>query len=214
MKTLKFLSILFLCVSSFIVNGQDDRYRSAIKTGLGQLSAARQSSEYIAAANHFERIAGAEKNQWLPVYYASYCTLIAGIVTEDKDVKDQYFDKAMTLAGRAGELSPENSEIYTLQGYIEYMKLSVNPMARMSYMKASKKSLEKAIELDPANPRAYFVQAQNTFYTPSIFGGGKKSAKPLFEQAIAKYNAFRPANDILPDWGFARAKKLLEECNQ
>jgi hypothetical protein len=213
MKSLS-LSFLFVLLIVSTAGAQDARYQAAMRKGLEQLSAAKQTTDYLEAANQFGRVAAAEKSDWLSWYYASYCNLLAGITTEDKDVKDRYLDQALDQAGKADMLSKNNSEIYTLKGYVEYMKLSVNPMMRMSYMKASKASLERAIELNPENPRPYFVQAQNTLYTPSVFGGGKKAAKPLFEQAIAKYDTFKPVNDLAPGWGAARAKALLQQCEK
>jgi hypothetical protein len=45
------------------------------------------------------------------------------------------------------------------------------------------------------------VGANNVYYTPSIFGGGAEAAKPLYEEAKAKYAAYRLASPLLPNWG-------------
>ena len=45
-------------------------------------------------ANNFERIATAEKTQWLPWYYAAYCTVSASYTESDNSKKDGIADKA------------------------------------------------------------------------------------------------------------------------
>ena len=43
--------------------------------------------------------------------------------------------------------------------------------------------------------------ANNVYYTPSVFGGGAEAAKPLYEEAKAKYAAFQPTSPLAPSWG-------------
>jgi hypothetical protein len=52
------------------------------------------------------------------------------------------------------------------------------------------------------------------FYTPPAFGGGKDKAQPLFEEAIKRYKAFKPANSIMPTWGEKKAEEMLAECKK
>ncbi len=79
-------------------------------------------------------------------------------------------------------------------------------------MKSAAASLDKAITLNPDNPRPYLVKGQNVFYTPAAFGGGKDVAKPLLEKAAAKFATFKPENEIAPDWGKERNNELLTQC--
>src|SRR5262245_17710446 len=69
-------------------------------------------------ANSFERIATAEKNQWLAYYYAAYCNASAGLMTASggdmmaakADKTDPYADKADMQIKKAEELMKNNSE--------------------------------------------------------------------------------------------------------
>lgn len=212
MKTLQTPLLIILLLLSTSLFAQTDKYVSAIQKGLQSMQTAKNSDDFLSAANYFERIAKVETKQWLPSYYASYCNLVAGLITQDKQNKDLYWDKALLQIAHADSLSANNSEIYTVKGYIEFMKMSVDPMARMPFMKSAAASLEKAIALNPENPRPYLVRGQNTFYTPSAFGGGKEAAKPLLEKAAAKFSTFKPESPIAPDWGKERAEQLLEQC--
>ena len=50
--------------------------------------------QLMAVSNRFERIALAEKDQWLPYYYAAYARSIAGFITTDKSKVDEVLDGA------------------------------------------------------------------------------------------------------------------------
>ncbi|MEJ7671851.1 MAG: hypothetical protein WKF59_03885 [Chitinophagaceae bacterium] len=52
-------------------------------------------------ANNFERIADAEKTQWLPYYYAAYCNVMNAFMEQDKTKVDAIADKAEELITKA-----------------------------------------------------------------------------------------------------------------
>jgi hypothetical protein len=212
MKTLKNTLLIALLFLSSQLFAQTGAYQAAMKKGLEQFAAANTPEDFIGAANYFERIANAEPKQWLPVYYSAYANLRAGLLSQDKTQKDEYFDKALAQVDQADGISANNSEIYTLLGYCQYMKMSVDPQSRLELIAETQSSLEKAKQLDPKNPRPYFVQGQNTFYTPEAFGGGKAMAKPILEQAVSKYEQFKAVGEFAPSWGADRAKLLLSQC--
>src|SRR3954466_3119429 len=45
------------------------------------------------SANTFERIAAAEKTQWLPYYYAAYCNVMKAFMEKDQSKVDAIADK-------------------------------------------------------------------------------------------------------------------------
>lgn len=63
------------------------------------------------------------------------------------------------------------------------------------------KSLDKALELNPDNPRVYYLRAIITLHTPETFGGGASKALPLFRIADEKFKIFVPKTSISPNWG-------------
>lgn len=211
MKRIQINTLIILLLAATTVFGQSEKYQQAIGKGLQQLQSAKSPDEFTAAANQFERIAKVENKQWLPSYYAAYSNLVAGL-TGKKENMDALLDKALVQISQADAIAPQNSEIYTVKGYIEFMKMSVDPMSRMSFMESASASLDKAIALNPENPRPYLVKGQNIFYTPAAFGGGKAAAKPLLEKAAAKFSSFKAADKVAPNWGEERNNDLLEQC--
>jgi hypothetical protein len=206
------LSFLLLINLSSYAQTSTDKFKIGMLKGLEELQKANQPDEFLKTANYFERVAQAESKQWLPAYYAAYANLMTGLMGSDKKVQDQYFDKALQQIVQADALAANNSEILALKGYIQFMKMSIDPQARLSLMAESSASLGKAKALNPDNPRIYLINGQNTFYTPEAFGGGKAKAKPILENAVAKFAIFKAATDLDPIWGAERAKTLLAQC--
>jgi len=128
---------------------------------------------------------------------------------------DTYCDKAELFIKKADSMNPNNSEIYTLKAQIASARISVNPMTRgQKYGPESATIREKAKELDPTNPRPYYLEGTALFYTPPMFGGGKDKAKPAFEKALNLYETFKPASSIAPSWGKGSASYFLAECDK
>ena len=71
---------------------------------------------------------------------------------------------------------------------------------------------EKAIALNPENPRAHLMKGQQLFYTPEAFGGGKAKAKPVLMVAAEKFDNFK-AVGLAPNWGKGRCQGLLKQVN-
>jgi hypothetical protein len=215
MKNLKNTLTVFLLVFSVNAFSQSNnpKLEQALTKGIDLIAAAKGSEDFLKSANYFERIAQVETKAWIPHYYAAYSSLMAGVENTDRNIKDQLWDKGLVEIEQADKLSPENSEIFALKGYLEYMKLSIDPQSRLQYMGQSAASLAQAKKLNPENPRIYLVSGQNTFYTPEAFGGGKKNAKPLLEAAAAKFAIFKTDSPLMPNWGEDRLKFLLAQCN-
>lgn len=213
MKKFILLSVIVLgSVASF---AQSEKFTAAMKKNISMIDSAFNSPDaFLGLANNFERIASAEKTQWLPYYYAAYCRLNYGFMQKDPSGDDVIADKAAELIKAADSLRPGNSEISCLKSMMATMRLMVNPQQRyMQYGPMSDNFLNKAKEQDPTNPRPHLLKGQNLKYTPEMFGGGCKTAKPELEAAAEKFNAFKPASDIDPNWGKAYNEMMLKECN-
>jgi len=212
MKKLSFFTVLLLLsVCSF---AQSEKYVAAMKKNLaGMDSSFRNPADLVKLANSFERIATAEKTEWLPYYYAAFCQVNAGFMEQDKTKTDGIADKANELIKKADSLAPNNSEISCIKSMIASCHMMVNPQERwQQYGAESSSNMEAAMKQDPANPRPYFLKGQGLKYTPEQFGGGCATAKPQLQIALEKYNIFKPASEIHPDWGKQIVEKLISDC--
>jgi len=212
MKKLILLSILLISALSTQAQ-EDDKFTRTMKSILSYLDTAQTKSTYQKSANKLERIAEAEKDEWLAYYWAAYCNVMLMNYEEDQDKGKQLLDKTDVFLLKADSLSPNNSEIYVLRGwwYSSQMRFGGSPM---KYGPLSGQAMDKAIELDGNNPRAYTMKAIGVFYTPSAFGGGKDKAKPIFETALKKFETFLPASEIHPDWGEEFTLEMYKKCDE
>src|SRR5262249_32135954 len=112
-------------------------------------------------------------------------------------------------------LKKENDETYVLGAMIANARMAINPMQRwQKYGRIFSDNLESAKEMNPDNPRMYYLQGTSKFYTPKAFGGGKKAAQPYFEKAETLF-AKEPGNDIAkPYWGKRTNTMFLTQCKQ
>jgi hypothetical protein len=210
----KFLFLIISISLSAQLSGQNKRYISAMERNLKMMDTCTKASSYQQTANAFERVANAEKKEWLPAYYVGLCNAFMASMSAGDKI-DEYCDIAEKFAGKADSLSPNNSEVYALRSLIYSQRIGVNPMLRGAKFGGKSSEMNaKAKELDPSNPRPYLLDAQGKFYTPAQFGGGKERALPLFEEAVKKFESFKALSTITPDWGKQRAISLLAECKK
>ena len=203
--------ILFIAFASF---SQSEKFTQAMKKNLGAMdSSFKNPADLLKLANSFERIATAEKSEWLPYYYAAFCQVNLGFMEQDKSKIDALADKASSLIAAADLLAPNNSEISCIKSMIASCHMMVDPMTRwQEYGAASSSNMEASMSQDPTNPRPYYLKGQGLKYTPEQFGGGCTTAKPALETALEKYATFKPASELHPSWGKEIAQQLIATC--
>lgn len=189
---------------------QSEKYVKAMESKVAMIDSTRTADAWKELANGFERIADAEKTQWLPYYYAAFCNVQAGMLSLPMDgsfgdnsaITDPAADKADKLLAKAEEMTKGNTEIYCVQKMIASLRMMGNAMARyMTEGPKAEAALAKAKEADANNPRIYILEAQDKYFTPEQFGGSKDEAKILFEKAKALLDTYKTESSIAPNWG-------------
>ena len=213
MKKFLFVAALIVFAQSTMAQ-ENEKYIAAMQKNLIALQlASKEPASLLALANNFERIADAEKTQWLPYYYAAFCQVTYGFRETDKSKTDMIADKATDFINKANALSPKNSEISCIKSMIASCHMMVDPMTRyMQYSAESSEELEAAKQQDPTNPRPDFLIGQGLKYTPEQFGGGCGTAKPLITASLTKFENFKLASPLHPNWGKEMATQIMNEC--
>lgn len=210
MKNLLFVAMLL--VSGFAY--AQTKFETGMSKAFEQFKAAKTAEDMSDAAAFFERIGEAEKDKWLPYYYAAQCTYLTGWMNPKAD-KDAVGEKALALVVKAENLEKNNAELYVLRQMIAVQQLTVDPMSRFqTYGAKANEALAQAIQLDPNNPRIYLVDGQYKMNVPDAFGGGKEVGRKLFTKSIELFKTFKPASEMHPSWGLDQAEKLLAQCQQ
>jgi hypothetical protein len=213
------LSVAFsLCL--IMAFAQSEKYTSAMKDRIAALDTSKDVPALKDLSASFERIGDAEKTQWLPYYYAALAQVNAGnfiyMANQGNSTElikiDALADKADQMVAKAEALSKDNSEIYAVKKMIATMRMMVDPMNRyMTYGPQAQQALETAKKLNPENPRVYLLEGEDKFFTPEQYGGSKTEAKKLFEEALKRYDSFKPASDIDPNWGKNTVQYFLSQ---
>lgn len=192
---------------------QSEKYAGAMQKNLETFAASKTAAEMHDLSNAFERIADAEKNQWLPYYYAAMTEVLNGFILTDKTGVDPIADRAEILINKADAIEKNNSEISCIKSMIASLRMMVNPMQRwQQYGALSTQLIEQAKQQDATNPRPYALLAQNLFYTPAQFGGGCATAKPVAEEGVKLLNAFQTKSPLHPNWGKTQFDMVLGQC--
>jgi hypothetical protein len=205
------LSFSFTIIAALSI--AQSKYENAMLANKTKLDSAKTSEDYVTIAASFERVAEAEKKEWLPYYYAALSNILRGF-TDKAAHKDELADKADALIAKAEAIDSKNSEIFLLKSMSATLHLIVDPMNRwQKYGGQGKEALETAKQYDANNPRIYYWEGQNLFGTPEQFGGGKAKAKPVFEKALQLFQRYKPASNLHPTWGQKTAEHMLTMCN-
>ena len=213
MKLIITIVICFLTAAD--IHADDGKYEKAMKKNLSKIDSAMDVGSMLDAANGFERIAFAEKDKWLPYYYASFMFVRSSLSDTTAGKKDGYLDKADIFINIADSLEEDESEIYVLKGMIAQARLQIDPMNRwMKYGPIANNNFLKAMKLDTLNPRPEYLQGVSLYYTPEQFGGGSAPAKRLLEKSLEKFNLFETDNDLMPNWGREMVEQMLEQINE
>jgi hypothetical protein len=205
---------LFVIISMFFCGmlSAQSKYEAAMAKGLEQFKSAKSADDMSAASAFFERVGDAEKDKWLPYYYAAYTNYMIGWMNPKAD-KDKVAEKSKDLITKAEVIEHNNSEIFCLRQMVAIQQMTVDPMSRwQTYGAEGTHALESATKADPNNPRIYYLSGQTLMNTPEAFGGGKAVAKKLFEKSLELYKTFQPASPLHPNWGKEEAEKLLAQC--
>jgi hypothetical protein len=202
-------------IAGFSAQAQAD-YKSVLKGVLDPFDTtfADQSAK-AALANKLVLIAKKYNDKWAPQFYAAYSRIQLSYMEQDATKHDALLDEAETyLSDAVNLLGKGNSETEVLAATIANSRIGVDPRSRwQKYGKQFDEHLDKAKEMNADNPRIYLQRGISKYFTPKMFGGGKKAAMPYFEKAQALF-AKESSDDIeKPYWGKATLAYFLKMAN-
>src|SRR6476661_5175942 len=180
---MKPLLLLLVMLVSIAVFSQSDKYTQAMQKDLAMLDSAKTAADLNTASAAFERIGDAEKTQWLPYYWAALAKVRIGWVDNSVD-KDKLANEVKALCAK-GEAINDNAEFASIRNMASTQQMLVNPQERwQTYGQEAAAAVQNGMQMDPNNPRLYYLQGMSIFNTPEQFGGGKEKAKPIFQKAV------------------------------
>ena len=216
----KIFFVALIAITGLSTFSQSEKFIKAMEPKVAALDTTHNIEALKDLANAFERIGDAEKTQWLPYYYAALSNINIGNMLMAKtqgmggnaSELDPIADRAEQLLSKAEALSKDNSEIYVIKKMIASLRMMGDPMTRyMTQLPIATEALATAKKINPDNPRIYVLEAMDKYFTPEQYGGSKEEAKKLFDEAMKKFETFKPESAIHPDWGRQQTQYFMSQ---
>ena len=205
MKTIITSIVLFVCS---ILTAQT-QYEQGMGKAM-ELWGQRKDTEAVAT---FERIASVEKTNWLPDYYIAFICTIDVFASKDKEKNPALIAKAQDAIDNATAISPNNTEIMVVQAMLYTAILVQDPMTNgQKYGALAMEEYNKALIIDPNNPRVIFSKAEFEIGGAKYWGTDIKPMCAAIAKSIELFAKFKPETQFHPSWGLDRAQEALKNC--
>ncbi|MEP5339679.1 MAG: hypothetical protein ABJL44_13670 [Algibacter sp.] len=201
------LIIATLLISNFI--SAQTNYEKGMQKAF-ELWGANKTSE---ASSLFERIASAEPDNWLPVYYAAQVNITKSFGESDEKVLTAQLKKAQDLLNDVKAISEENVEILVMQALLHTAWVAFDGATYGMRLSGKVVALyETAEKLAPKNPRVVYCKAEWGIGGAKFFGQDTKPFCKDLERALELFTNFKPETPFHPKWGKERVEMLLKNC--
>ena len=195
----------------FISNEPDEQPRRNIQdrimTAFTNSFVVQNNSELVALLDEMAISYGNSKNCMFLYWqgYAYYYNSIIQLKSSDRKSANEELNKGIkTLES----IETKNSEDYALLSML--YSFSCQFLSFPEIIHASEhaaKYIDKALKLDENNLRAYYVLANNDYYTPEVYGGGVKVEQSLLKALSLPIQSAN--NSYSPSWGRQECFELI-----
>lgn len=207
---MKKLITLFVLLAATTLNAQ-----GKFEEGMGRAFKLWGEGKNDEASAMFERIAGAEKNSWLPNYYVALVNTTSAFATRDKERVTALLAKAQQALDLELVKQPTNAELLVMQAMIYTAWVAFEPMTyAMQYSSKVMELYTKAQMIAPENPRVVFGKAEFEMGGAKYFGNDTKPMCAEIDRAIDLFAKFKPESPFHPKWGLDRALAAQKECKK
>lgn len=186
-----------------------------IYTAIREMKRAQSSAEYIPVMERLDRVCTAQKDNWIPFYYAALARVFAVLKCSSKDPGAA----ELMLAGEkkldaAAKLS-QDEEVLLLQAYLKTLRMNgEGGTAYEKYGPAIESLLDKVRNMNGANPRLFLIEGTYRLGLPADRSGGKDGARPFLTEANNLFlNGEQERFPFMPTWGGKIAEDLLKELD-
>lgn len=221
MKTLTYI-LLFLITTLSVPEtafAQDNSLteKEQLLTLIEKLNSAVDSADHqeIARIGYaMERFFGHESLHKYARYYAGYAWYRVHTLSQEdsKKSKEDFLDSCINHLEKTIDIDPKYAEAQALLGSAYGMK-ATGMLSGMKYGPKSDSAIEKAMKLDPENPRVYMIKGIGEIYKPSMFGGGVDNALASLGKAAELFKTYEPNTELDPDWGHAEVYAWIGQAH-
>ncbi len=169
----------------------------------------------VEAGQLFERISKAEKDKWLPLYYAAVIEISGSFGLKDEAKLIAKLNKAQAFLDTASSLSPENPEILTTQAFLNIAYMAFDGQKYGMTMSMKNNALyAKALKLAPNNPRVVMSKAEADMGAARFFGQPIAPFCKDVKKAVTLAKEEKITEKFYPNFMFNRAEGILKKCKK
>lgn len=165
------------------------------------------------AATALEKISQQGSDNWLVHYHTAYGYGRLAHGWPNTSEVDGWVDKAEAALAQARKCAgADASELFTVEAYLNYARIRVSPMLRgYKYSKRGMELLNKSVDANKQNPRAYLLVAQHFVNVPAFLGGDTEKACEYIaatEKRLDAEAANTDRNPLYPTWGRGESDQI------
>lgn len=189
--------------------------QTSYEKGMNKALELWKNNKTTEAGQLFERISNAEKNNWLPPFYAATLEIIGSFGLKDETELNAKLTKAQTFLDNAMAISENNAELIITQAMLNTAYIAFDGQKYGMVLSGTNYALyAKALKIDPNNPRVILGKAEWDMGGAKFFG---KSIAPFckdVERALELFENYKPKDKYHPTWGKERAEGILKDCGK
>ncbi|MBQ0732686.1 tetratricopeptide repeat protein [Aquimarina celericrescens] len=207
---MKTLLVLVTFLTGLAVNSQ-----SSYQKGMTKAFETWANKNQDEAVNLFERIAKAEKENWIPYYHAARILVVTSFGLKDAAVIESRLKKAQDFLNEAKTFSKDNAEIFIMEAILNTAYVASNPSKYgMTHSAKVEELYQKAKVLEPENPRAVLYHAEWKMGGAKYWGKDPKVFCPEIEKAILYFEKVSSHDEpFYPKWGMNQVERVQQNCN-
>lgn len=207
MKKLALL-VAFVCVASVTAQTQYEK-------GMTKAFELWKNKKNIEAVQIFERISTAEKENWLPPYYAATVEIISAFGVKDEAVLTAKLNKAKTFLDAADKLSENNPEILMSYALLNTAYIAFDGQKYGMTLSGKNVAIyNKALALAPNNPRVILSKAEWDMGAAKFFGQPLEPFCKDVKKAVELFKKEEQTIKFYPYSGLDRAEKIMKNCEK
>lgn len=205
-KVITILALIFtVCISA----------QSKYDEGMTKAFQLWQVNKTKEAGQLFERISNAEKENWLPSYYAATIEIVGSFGIKDESKLTAKLNKAQGFLDVAKSLSQDNPEILITQALLNTAYMAFDGQKYGMTMSMKNNGLyAKAFKLAPNNPRVVMSKAEADMGAARFFGQPITPFCKDIKRAVELAKKEKITEKFYPKFMFDRAAKVLKQCEK
>jgi len=167
------------------------------------------------ATQLFERISNAEKDNWLPSYYAATVMIVEGFSIKDETALTTHLNKAQEFLDKAKAISKNNPEILITQALLNTVYVAFDGQKYgMTLSGMNVQLYEQALQIDSKNPRVVLAKAEWGIGGAKFFGQSTEPFCKEIKRSIELFKVEKKKGAFHPFGGIERAEAALKQCGK